>query len=144
MPTNTKRLTRSSHDKMLGGVAAGIANYFDIDPALIRIAFILITLLGGSGVLAYIILWIVLPPEEGAVIEPDQQMKQNVEEIKSTASKIATKSQLDNSKPLWGFFLLGLGVIFLLQNFGFATWFNWSRLWPLILIVVGFVILSKK
>ena len=144
MPTKSKRLTRSNHDKMLGGVAAGIANYFDLDPAIIRIAFILITLFGGSGIVAYLILWIVLPPEAGASKEPEQQMKENVEEIKTAATGLAQKTHIENSKSLWGIFLLGLGVIFLLQNFGFAAWFDWSKLWPLTLIVLGFIILSKK
>lgn len=43
------------------GVCAGLADYFDIDPTLVRALWILFTLLGGSGVLAYIILWVIMP-----------------------------------------------------------------------------------
>lgn len=57
-----KRLFRSENDKIIGGVAAGLANYFGIDPSVMRILFVLFTFLGGSGILLYIILWIVLPP----------------------------------------------------------------------------------
>ena len=49
---------------MLGGVCAGIAAYFDLDPTLVRIAYLLLTLLTAfSGVVVYLILWIVIPPE---------------------------------------------------------------------------------
>ena len=56
-----KRLVRNVQDKKIGGVCAGLADYFDIDPTLVRALWILFTLLGGSGVLAYIILWVIMP-----------------------------------------------------------------------------------
>ena len=57
-----KKLFRDGDDKFLGGVAAGIAHYFDIDSIWIRLAFLVTTLAGfGTGILAYIILWILLP-----------------------------------------------------------------------------------
>ncbi|GAB4234141.1 MAG: hypothetical protein Tsb0034_07690 [Ekhidna sp.] len=57
-----KRLFRSS-DRMLGGVCAGLAEYFDLDPTLVRIVYALLSLLTAfSGVLVYIIMWIVIPP----------------------------------------------------------------------------------
>ncbi|HLZ87328.1 MAG TPA: PspC domain-containing protein, partial [Puia sp.] len=57
-----RRLYRAGNDKILGGVCAGLANYLRLDPAIVRIIFVLMTLGWGSGVLLYIILWIVLPP----------------------------------------------------------------------------------
>ena len=56
-----KRLVRNVQDKKIGGVCAGLADYFDIDPTLVRALWIIFTLLGGSGVLAYIILWVIMP-----------------------------------------------------------------------------------
>lgn len=56
-----KRLMRSSRDKKIAGVAAGLADYFDIDPTIVRVVWLLAIFVGGTGVLAYIILWIVLP-----------------------------------------------------------------------------------
>lgn len=57
-----KRLFRSN-DRMLGGVCAGLAEYFDLDPTLVRIAYVLLSLLTVfSGGIVYIILWIVIPP----------------------------------------------------------------------------------
>jgi len=60
-PAPAKRLMRSSRDKKLGGVCAGLAEYFDLDPTIVRVVWLLAVLLGGTGFLAYVILWIVLP-----------------------------------------------------------------------------------
>jgi phage shock protein C len=56
-----KRLVRSSTDKKIAGVCGGLADYFEIDPMIIRLVWILLFFCGGTGGLAYIILWIVLP-----------------------------------------------------------------------------------
>ncbi|MCQ2216855.1 MAG: PspC domain-containing protein [Paludibacteraceae bacterium] len=55
-----KELKKSSN-KMISGVAAGIANYFDLDPTIVRLLFVLVTLLGGSGVLIYLVCWLIMP-----------------------------------------------------------------------------------
>ena len=60
---NGKRLYRSESSRMLCGVCAGIAEYFNLDPTLIRLAWALFCALGGSGVLAYILSAIIIPPE---------------------------------------------------------------------------------
>lgn len=57
-----KRLVRSTTDKKIAGVAAGLADYFDLDPTIIRLVWLLAALFAGTGILAYIILWIALPP----------------------------------------------------------------------------------
>lgn len=56
-----KRLYKSKNDKKLCGVCAGVAEYFDIDPTLIRLAWVAFTILGGSGIIAYIVAAIVMP-----------------------------------------------------------------------------------
>ena len=56
-----KKLTKSSADRKLAGVCGGIAEYFEIDPTIVRIAWVLFCCLGGSGLLAYIICAIVMP-----------------------------------------------------------------------------------
>lgn len=55
------RLMRSSVDKKVGGVCAGLAEYFDLDSTVVRLCWLLAVLFAGCGILAYIILWIVLP-----------------------------------------------------------------------------------
>ena len=64
---NGKKLYRSDENKMLAGVCGGIAEYFGVDPTLIRLAWVVFSLLGGSGLLAYIIASIVIP------VNPDEQ-----------------------------------------------------------------------
>ncbi|MBS1782486.1 MAG: PspC domain-containing protein [Bacteroidetes bacterium] len=56
-----RRLYRNPNDKMLGGVCSGIANYFDIDPVIVRLIMVVLFLTAGIGFLAYIIAWIVIP-----------------------------------------------------------------------------------
>jgi len=63
-----KRLMRSSTDKKVAGVCAGLADYFDIDPTIIRVVWLLLAICAGTGVLAYFIFWIVLPVAPGGVI----------------------------------------------------------------------------
>jgi len=64
MPRQQKKLVRSKNDRMIGGVCAGIASYFDVDPAIVRVLWLLFVFAGGSGVLAYLIAWIVIPEDK--------------------------------------------------------------------------------
>lgn len=57
----SKRLYRIEQGKMLAGVCGGIAEYFDVDPSLVRLAWVLFCTVGGSGVLAYIVAAIIIP-----------------------------------------------------------------------------------
>jgi len=56
-----KKLQRSRGEAMIGGVCGGLGDYFGIDPTVVRLAFVLLALLGGHGLLIYLILWIVMP-----------------------------------------------------------------------------------
>ena len=56
-----KRLYKSNNNKMIDGVCGGIAEYFDIDPTVVRLAWVLFCTLGGSGIFAYIIAAIIIP-----------------------------------------------------------------------------------
>jgi phage shock protein C len=68
MASDRKRLYRSRNERMLAGVCGGIGEYFDIDPTVIRILFVLFALVIGGGILLYIILLIIMP------LEPDSSM----------------------------------------------------------------------
>ena len=59
----TKRLYRPRNERMIAGVCAGIGNYMNIDPTLVRLAVLLLAVWGGGGILAYFIAWIVIPEE---------------------------------------------------------------------------------
>lgn len=66
---NGKKLYKSATDRKIAGVCGGIAEYFDMDPTLIRLAWILFCALGGSGVLAYIIAAIIIPEKTAGDVE---------------------------------------------------------------------------
>ena len=64
-----KRLYKDHSDKKLCGVCSGIAKYFNLDPTIVRLALVLFCILGGSGILAYIVCAIVMPDEPGYIEE---------------------------------------------------------------------------
>ena len=66
-----KKLYKSNTDNKLDGVCGGIGKYFDIDSSVVRLAWVAFTLLGGSGLLAYIICAIILPREPGGYVEAE-------------------------------------------------------------------------
>jgi phage shock protein C len=65
-----KSLQRSRTEKMIGGVCGGLAEYFDVDPTIVRVLWVAITLLGGAGILAYLILWVIVPQQPPAPYAP--------------------------------------------------------------------------
>ncbi len=80
MTTEKKKLYRSRTDRMLAGVSGGLGKYFEIDATLIRLVFVVAAILGGHGVLAYLICMILIPlePEDKpaeAVIEASEPPK---------------------------------------------------------------------
>ncbi len=144
-----KKLYRSVTDKMLGGVCGGLAEYFSIDPVLVRLIFVLAVIFGGSGILAYIILWIIIPqkpfiitpfntnPTSGSSQPSDEEKKsENTEFNMSSLNLHKTQS---NRSIYAGAFLILLGGIFLLDNF--VPHFHFGDFWPLILIGLGFAII---
>src|SRR3954453_18868868 len=58
-----RKLTRSSSDRVLGGVSGGLGRYFDIDPIIFRIGFVVLTLAGGAGFIAYVAAWLLVPAD---------------------------------------------------------------------------------
>jgi phage shock protein C len=59
----TKRLYRPQNGRVVSGVCAGLAAYFGVDPTLVRLAFALLTVFGGLGILLYLFAWVVIPDE---------------------------------------------------------------------------------
>ena len=152
-----KRLYRSRTDRMIWGVCGGLAKYFNVDPVIVRVIMILLVFANGIGLLAYIILAIVVPLESSQATEPKQVIKENVEEMKQTASQLGQEIQSTFRKEagvspeaekahhrglyIIGIILIIIGVIFLLTNFNLFGWFHWSYLWPLILVAIGLLVI---
>lgn len=149
-----KKLYRSRKDKMIGGVAGGLAEYFDVDPTLVRIVFIITLFLGGSGVLAYIILWIVVPEEPyiytstGSATNTDSSTASSSGEQKSSgesnsaAYQQAYEEQKTRRRNVGAIILIIIGVLFLANNF--IPRFDFGDYWPLILIALGLGLLLKS
>jgi phage shock protein C len=75
-----RRLYRSEKDRLLGGVCGGLAEYFKTDPILVRVIFVLLTLLlaGLLGIVAYIVLWIIVPRASSAELSAKEAVKENI------------------------------------------------------------------
>jgi phage shock protein PspC (stress-responsive transcriptional regulator)/uncharacterized integral membrane protein len=159
-----KKLYRSQVDKIIGGVAGGLAEYFDVDSTVMRLIFVLLTVLGGSGILIYIILWLIMPrnPMEGGIIN-EQKVKEFAQEVKEKAqdfgenirnrneSSQTTESRRVEVKKqkrggnIFGWILVVVGVLFLVNNiipesFGFF----FDRYWPLILVAIGLIFVARS
>jgi len=66
---NNKRLYRSQSEKMIAGVCGGLGDYMSLDPTVVRLIFILLFIMGGQGLLVYIILWLTMPLEPEQILE---------------------------------------------------------------------------
>lgn len=150
-----RRLYRSEKNRIIAGVAGGLGEYFGIDPTIVRILFVILTVFGGSGILLYLLLWVVIPSESD-VTKADDHIKKNVEEIKHRAERFAGEvkdtvrrheenPQAREDSKLWlGVLILALGLFFLVSNFGWLAGLNLGKLWPIILIIFGLSILVRR
>lgn len=143
------RLYRSERDRILGGVAGGLADFFDVDSTLVRIIFVLLTIFGGGGIIIYLILWILVPTESKTDgIFTKEFMHENIDEMRNKAKSFAydfrdaTRDQTQNSRNFAGLFIIVLGVLFLLSNMGVLR--GLTHFWPILLIALGFALLMKK
>ncbi len=150
-----KRLYRSRDDRMIWGVCGGLGKYFDIDPVIIRVIMLLLIFAGGIGILAYIILAIVVPLESSQASEPKDIIRENVEEMRQTATQVGGEIRATFEKKggepeemaksgfraryILGIIIVVIGVIFLLGNF--FSWLSWKFLWPLFIVAIGLLII---
>ncbi len=129
-----KKLQRDTQHKVIGGVCAGLANYFDIDATLLRLLFAFMILFAGTGFWLYIILWIVMPA--GVDLQP------NAETVDAFMENAPQNPQVNKGSLVVGLILIGLGALGLIHRFVPA--FNWQMVWPIILIVLGLVLIIPK
>lgn len=138
-----RRLTRSRTDTILGGVAAGLAEYLRTDPALVRIAWaILVPLTGGAALLAYVVAWIVVPEAPGETHEPAPAAEEEPADDATRPDEPAPASRSeigDRAGILVGVGLILLGAWFLAREY--LPDINWNLVWPLILVGIGVLVL---
>ena len=116
-------LRRSRDDRMIGGVCGGLGRYLGIDPVLLRIAFVILAIAGGGGILVYVVAWILIPEQrEGEDIGTERP------------------SSIDTTRLIVGGALIAVGTILLLNlsipRFG-------KYFWPLALIAVGVAVVIQ-
>ena len=125
-----RRLYRSTTDRYIGGVCGGLAEYFAIDPAIVRVIFLLTALFHGTGLLAYVVLWIAVRNRpQGAEIPKDRAIR---------------------SSGWWkyavGLILIVVGAVLLINENWYWMDFDWivERYWPALLILAGLALILVK
>ena len=118
-----RRLCKSRADRMLDGVCGGVAGYFGLDSTLVRLAWVLLILVGGMGILLYLVAMIIMPTDRGETAVPPVAVRER------------------NSK-FWGILLVVVGTVWFLGNLGLPLWHHWWGLaWdivlPVLLILAG-------
>ncbi|MBI2773869.1 MAG: PspC domain-containing protein [Chloroflexi bacterium] len=124
-----KRLERSATDRVFSGVCGGLAQYFSIDPTFVRAFFVIGSLLTAFLLtIVYIVLIVVMPlPGQPAVI-----------------GDLGTGVADERRGALVAYVLIGLGLVFLLGNFGLFSVLQWKVLWPLVLVGLGVLLLFQR
>jgi phage shock protein PspC (stress-responsive transcriptional regulator) len=139
----TKQLFRLKKNKMIGGVAIGLAEYFDIDPVLVRALFVITTLAWGIGILSYIVLWIIVPEKQD---DPDyiyNVEQENFEQQAFTDVPPVFNSKEKNSRRIvGGVILILLGSIFFMKKI--IPEFDFEYIWPIFLIGIGFYLIYRS
>ncbi|NJD27779.1 MAG: PspC domain-containing protein [Chloroflexi bacterium] len=138
-----ERLYRSRSDRMIFGVAGGMARWLDIDPAVVRLVWALLIIAGGVGLLLYIVAAIVIPEEPIGAVPPGAPGSAPGGEAGATGwgAPGATPRRDSGSAPMIiGIVLVLLGVWFLAERY--IDWLDNALLWPALLIVVGVLLLA--
>lgn len=133
--SNNKRLERDLQNKVLGGVCSGLSNYFDMDPTFWRVLFFFLFFFGCSGLLIYIILWIVMPARQA-------QLNNGATVQEGFAPDNGNEPKRSHGNMTAGLVLIGIGIISLLAKY--IPQISWRLAWPIILIVIGLILIIPK
>ncbi len=154
-------LYRSTEDRVIGGVAGGLAHYFDVDVSIVRILWVLAVFAGGIGFIAYIVAWIIIPEEKksfsglqdagttGEANVPRESPKKqpaaavNIEERagRGHAPPAFDSARRSRRRRNAALLLIGFGIIFLSRNL-LGPLFAYT--WPLLLVLLGIFILFRE
>jgi len=85
------RLVRSRNDRMIAGVAGGLAAALNIDPLVVRIVLLALAFLNGFGIMLYIALWLLVPNEDSAAADTRAQVRENIGEMQSAAESMVQR-----------------------------------------------------
>ncbi|HBW34561.1 PspC domain-containing protein [Desulfosporosinus sp. BICA1-9] len=146
----TEKVYRSVREKMIGGVCGGLADYFRVDVTLVRLIALVALFAGGVGFPAYLVAWIIIPVDPAGQFgySGDQKrevgdfVKQVVSDVEEVATDFDKQENHENRSKMAGGVLVILGGFFLLERW-FPIWFNMSKMWPLLLIIIGLAIVFR-
>jgi phage shock protein PspC (stress-responsive transcriptional regulator) len=140
-----RTLYRSRTDSVISGVSGGLGKYFDTDPVIFRILFVVLTFLAAGGLIAYIILWIVMPEEPFDYYNRNTHFKET-ETMENENSDYRNKPYYNKPRNdgglVVGVILIALGGLFLLDRL--LPRIDFGDLWPVMLIVVGILIIASQ
>ncbi len=136
-----EKLYRSKEKKIISGVSGGLGEYLKIDPILVRIIFVIITLINGLGILLYVILWIIVPANPKSITLAENTTVEGVtaEGSAEEGNTLQTESKSTKGRTITGIFLIGLGFIFLIDRF--IPHFGFDDVLPFLLVVIGISLL---
>ncbi|MCX7735187.1 MAG: PspC domain-containing protein [Candidatus Kapabacteria bacterium] len=140
-----KRLYRIEKNKVFGGVCGGLAEYFEVDPVLVRVLFVVLFFGWGISLLAYIILWIVTPKKSDIIIEKANNTDENQESINYVDERFKeiNHREIKNHRLFGGFILIAIGTLWLFSNI--FEFFDLSIFFPILIILIGiFILLNSK
>lgn len=141
-----RRLTRSRSARVLTGVCGGLGRYFGVDPLSFRVAFVVLALAGGGGVVLYLLLSLVVPSDRAPHAAPSDTVREGVDDLGDGARSVlddlrAPESQRRNTI---GLLLIVLGAILLVHELGGFWWLDSGVAWALILIAAGAWLLYRQ
>jgi phage shock protein C len=125
------RLYRSRDDRVIGGVSAGIAQYLGTDPVVVRLVFVVLALVGGGGLLAYLIAWVIVPEEPAAEDLPPG----------TPAGHGATRATGSDPSLLAGLVLVVMGAALLVHRL--VPGFSWRFAGPVLLVALGVLLVGR-
>jgi phage shock protein PspC (stress-responsive transcriptional regulator) len=139
-------LFRSRTDKVIGGVAGGIARALNADPAIIRIVFALLIIFGGGGILLYIILWIAIPEEPFEFFQaggPSSEATTAGEPGESGTQEAPPVFQRrrNNGALVVGLIFIIIGAVFLADRLLPDIRFHFHDFWPVALVIAGIALI---
>jgi len=140
-----KQLYRSETDRYVAGVAGGFAEYFGIDSLVIRLLFVILAVGGGSGVIVYALCWLLIPTKSQLKNgKPSWDEEHIREQAHSMAQEVEHIWNQDKDRRWLGYAIVLVGILFLLANFSIVAFGIIGKLWPLILIIIGWNVLVRK
>jgi len=143
----SRRLYCSRTDRVLGGVCGGLGAHFDADPVIFRLTFILMTVMGGSGILIYIVLLIVIPREPVDAATPAQAaspVSADTLPVIEAPPEVTVPARGAGRGAVAGVILVAVGALFLASNLGLFWWWKWKILWPVVLVALGLWLLFRR